>query len=281
MRNLFDFLVKYSYWLLFLVLEGISLAMLVSHNSYHGSVFLSSANRVTGKVYEWESELTSYLSLKDANRQLVDDNVEMRLRIAALEKQLEDARKDSLQLDFVAPEYHLVHAQVVKATLHRNNNYLTIDKGARDGIRPEMAVISSGGVAGIVYLTSEHYSIVIPLLNVRSSISCKARNSKYFGTLQWQRGAVNIAYVIDVPRHANVHKGEVVDTNGFSEVFPAGIPIGRILDVGDSPDGLSFMLKVQLFTDFSTLRDVCVLTNYHRMEKKILEQKADSLGIDP
>ena len=88
MRNLFDFLVKYSYWLLFLVLEGISLAMLVSHNSYHGSVFLSSANRVTGKVYEWESELTSYLSLKDANRQLVDDNVEMRLRIAALEKQL-------------------------------------------------------------------------------------------------------------------------------------------------------------------------------------------------
>ena len=92
---------------------------------------------------------------------------------------------------------------------------------------------------------------------------------------------MNIAYVIDVPRHANVHKGEVVETNGFSEVFPAGIPIGRILDVGDSPDGLSFMLKVQLFTDFSTLRDVCVLTNYHRMEKKILEQKADSLGIDP
>ena len=92
---------------------------------------------------------------------------------------------------------------------------------------------------------------------------------------------MNIAYVIGVPRHANVHKGEVVETNGFSEVFPAGIPIGRILDVGDSPDGLSFMLKVQLFTDFSTLRDVCVLTNYHRMEKKILEQKADSLGIDP
>lgn len=280
MRNLFDFLVKYSYWLLFLVLEGISLALLVSHNSYHGSVYLTSANHVTGKVYEWESELTSYLSLKEVNRQLVADNVEMRLRLASLERELDSLRKDSLRIDFVAPEYHLVHAQVVKATLHRNNNYLTIDKGRRDGIRPEMAVISSGGVVGIVYLTSDHYAIVIPLLNVRSSVSCKARNSKYFGTLQWQRGAVNIAYVIDVPRHANVHKGEVVETNGYSEVFPAGIPIGKILDVGDSPDGLSFMLKVQLFTDFSTLRDVCVITNYSRAEKKLLEQKADSFDIN-
>ena len=280
MRNLFDFLVKYSYWLLFLVLEGISLALLVSHNSYHGSVYLTSANHVTGKVYEWESELTSYLSLKEVNRQLVADNVEMRLRLASLERDLDSLRKDSLRIDFVAPEYHLVHAQVVKATLHRNNNYLTIDKGRRDGIRPEMAVISSGGVVGIVYLTSDHYAIVIPLLNVRSSVSCKARNSKYFGTLQWQRGAVNIAYVIDVPRHANVHKGEVVETNGYSEVFPAGIPIGKILDVGDSPDGLSFMLKVQLFTDFSTLRDVCVITNYSRAEKKLLEQKADSFDIN-
>jgi rod shape-determining protein MreC len=266
--------------LLFLVLEGISLAMLVSHNSYHGSVYLTSANHVTGKVYEWESELTSYLSLKEVNRQLVSDNVEMRLRLASLERALDSLRKDSVRIDFVAPEYHLVHAQVVKATLHRNNNYLTIDKGRRDGIRPEMAVISSGGVVGIVYLTSDHYSIVIPLLNVRSSVSCKARNSKYFGTLQWQRGAVNIAYVIDVPRHANVHKGEVVETNGYSEVFPAGIPIGKILDVGDSPDGLSFMLKVQLFTDFSTLRDVSVITNYSREEKKLLEQKADSSDIN-
>ena len=280
MRNLFDFLVKYCYWLLFLVLEGISLALLVSHNSYHGSVYLTSANHVTGKVYEWESELTSYLSLKEVNRQLVSDNVEMRLRLASLERALDSLRKESVRIDFVAPEYHLVHAQVVKATLHRNNNYLTIDKGRRDGIRPEMAVISSGGVVGIVYLTSDHYSIVIPLLNVRSSVSCKARNSKYFGTLQWQRGAVNIAYVIDVPRHANVHKGEVVETNGYSEVFPAGIPIGKILDVGDSPDGLSFMLKVQLFTDFSTLRDVSVITNYSREEKKLLEQKADSSDIN-
>lgn len=280
MRNLFDFLVKYSYWLLFLLLEGISLGMLFSHNSYHGSVFLSSANHITGKFYEWESEVTTFLTLKEVNHKLTDENAEMLLRIAALEQQLEETRKDSLQLDFVAPEYNLVHAKVVKATLHRNNNYLTIDKGSTDGIRPEMAVISSGGVAGIVYLTSQHYSIVIPLLSVRSNISCRARNSKYFGTLQWQRGAVNIAYVIDVPRHANVHKGEVVETNGYSEVFPAGIPIGKILDVGDSPDGLSFMLKVQLFTDFSTLRDVCVLTNYHRGEKKQLEELADSLDND-
>lgn len=280
MRNLFDFLVKYSYWLLFLLLEAISVVMLVSHSSYHGSVFLSSANMVTGKVYEWESELSSYLSLKEVNRQLAEDNVEMRLRLAALENELDSLRKDSLAYSFVPTQYHLVPAQVVKATLHRSNNYLTINKGVADGIRPEMAVVSSSGVAGIVYLTSEHYSIVIPLLNVRSSISCRTRNSKYFGTLQWKRGAANIAYVIDVPRHANVNKGELVETNGYSEVFPAGIPIGKILEVGDSPDGLSFMLKVQLFTDFTTLRDVSVITNYARAEKNRLEFVADSITAD-
>jgi rod shape-determining protein MreC len=103
------------------------------------------------------------------------------------------------------------------------------------------------------------------------------KNSQFFGTMQWQRGDPDISYVNDIPRHAKVEVGEIVETNGYSDIFPEGIPIGKVKKVKDSSDGMSYSLEVELFTDFKTLRNVSIITNYTKPERKALEEKADSL----
>ena len=277
MRNLLTFIAKHSYWILFVLLEGISFWLLFSFNDYQGSVFATSANEVAGSFYEAKSELTSFIDLKKVNSQLAEENVSLRLRLIEMEARLDSAGIAHDSLAFMPPRYHTVSAKVIKSTLHRSNNYLTIDKGSADGVRAEMGVVCSAGIVGIVYLTSRHYAIVLPIISSKTNISCMVMNTNYFGTLQWKRGATNIAYLNDVPRHANVRTGEIIETNGYSAVFPRGIPVGRVLETGDSPDGLAYSLKVMLFTDFATLRDVSVITNYDRAERIMLEQKADSL----
>lgn len=280
MHNLIDFIIRYKHWLLFIILEAAGFNIFFRFNGYQGSVYLTTANDAAGRVYSFTSGVEAFFSLKQVNERLASDNVRLRGRVGKLEDELRRAKGDSAAAASQAPEYNYVNAKVVNATLHRDNNMLTIDKGAQDGIAPEMAVVCSDGIVGITYLTSDHYTIVIPLLNTSSKVSCRLRDTDFFGTLQWQRGATNISYVTGIPRHAKVKTGELVETNGYSDIFPPGLPIGRVTKVTDSPDGMSYKLRVLLKTDFNTLRDVSVITNYTKPERLRLEQTADSLTED-
>lgn len=278
MGNLLEFLVRYKYWLVFLMLEAVSLVVMFRFNSYQGSVFLTSANAVSGTYYSAVSGVTSYLNLKSVNRQLSSDNVRLQQRINQLENELNALIADSLPLAGLEASNKLIDAEVVNSTLHRNANLLTINRGTADGVHPEMGVVCSAGVVGIVALASDHYSIVMPLINVNSHISCRLKDSEYFGTMQWEHGDAMISYVTDIPRHANVECGETVETNGFSDIFPAGLPIGEVVDFTSSSDGLDYLLRVKLYVDFSTLRDVSVIADYVNEERKLLEKEAESLS---
>ncbi len=278
MGNLLEFLVRYKYWLVFLMLEAVSLVVMFRFNSYQGSVFLTSANAVSGTYYSAVSGVTSYLNLKSVNRQLSSDNVRLQQRINQLENELNALIADSLPLAGLEASNNLIDAEVVNSTLHRNANLLTINRGTADGVHPEMGVVCSAGVVGIVALASDHYSIVMPLINVNSHISCRLKDSEYFGTMQWEHGDAMISYVTDIPRHANVECGETVETNGFSDIFPAGLPIGEVVDFTSSSDGLDYLLRVKLYVDFSTLRDVSVIADYVNEERKLLEKEAESLS---
>lgn len=278
MRALFDLIIHNKHWFVFLLLEVISLVFLFSHNGYQKSVYFTTANDVVGSTYNVISSITSYLHLQEENRALEAANEKLRQEVYELRQQLTMAQQDSVKLPAALPSrYNVVPAQVVNMTLHKSTNFITINKGEADGIRPEMGVICSRGVVGIVYMTSRHYSIVMPLLNVNSKISCRLRNSEYFGSLIWQRGYVDIAYVTSIPRHAEVKKKDIVETNGYSDIFPPGLPIGVVQRIGDSPDGMSYFLRVKLFTNFPTLREVSVITNYQSSERRMLE----SLAEDP
>lgn len=284
MRNLLDFLVKYNYWFLFFVLEAVSFVLLFQFNSYQGSVWFSSANAVTGKLYETTSEVESYFQLSKINTELTQRNLYLEQRIRQLEKVKSDSVADStmansLLLKSLQP-YQLIPAQVVNMKWGKKDNLLTINKGAADGVKKDMGVVCGTGVVGIVYLTSAHYSIVIPILNSQSNISCVIQGRGYFGYLHWTGGDVSEAYVDDVPRHAHFKLYEKVVTSGYSSVFPAGVMVGKILHVYNSADQMSYRLRVKLSTDFGKLRDVCVVDNTALSEQvEIMRAAEDSIRM--
>ena len=276
MRALIDLIIQYKHQFLFVLLEFISLALLFSFNGHQRNVFFTTANDVVGSAYNVISSITSYIYLQAENQELEAANEELRKEVYEMRQRLESVQIDSLRrLPALPRKYDLVSAQVINMTLYKANNLITINKGEADGIRPEMGVINSRGVIGIVYMTSQHYSIVMPILNEDSKISCRLRKSEFFGSLVWKRGKADIAYVTSVPRHAQVEKKDIVETNGYSDIFPPGLPIGVVQNVGDSPDGMSYFLRVKLFANFSTLRHVSIITNYHAPERRLLEEMAE------
>ena len=279
MRNLLDFLAKYSYWLLFVLLEAISFVLLFRFNSYQGSVWFSSANIVAGKIYDTSSKIESYFQLSKINEQLTQRNLYLEQRLAKLERDLGDSAADtamnkSLLLQSLHP-YRLIPAKVVGMSWNRRDNLLTINKGEADGVKKDMGVVCGTGVVGIVYLTSSHYAIVIPVLNSQSNISCIIQGRGYFGYLHWTGGNISQAYVDDVPRHAHFKLYENVVTSGYSSVFPAGVMVGKILHVYNSTDQMSYRLKVELATDFGKLRDVCVIDNTALSEQADIMRAAE------
>ena len=279
MRNLLDFLAKYSYWLLFVLLEAISFVLLFRFNSYQGSVWFSSANIVAGKIYDTSSKIESYFQLSKINEQLTQRNLYLEQRLAKLERDLGDSAADtamnkSLLLQSLHP-YRLIPAKVLGMSWNRRDNLLTINKGEADGVKKDMGVVCGTGVVGIVYLTSSHYAIVIPVLNSQSNISCIIQGRGYFGYLHWTGGNISQAYVDDVPRHAHFKLYENVVTSGYSSVFPAGVMVGKILHVYNSTDQMSYRLKVELATDFGKLRDVCVIDNTALSEQADIMRAAE------
>lgn len=278
MHNLLAFLSKYYHWLIFLLLEVVSGVMLLRYNSYQGSAWISTANAVVGKVYEWQSGIEHFFSLSQSSEQLTQRNIFLEEEVLFLRKSLVRATADSswFQKNEMArlSQYSLIPAKVVSNSIHRKDNLITIDKGSADGVKTDMGVACGNGLVGVVYLTSEHYSVVIPVLNHLSHISVTIRNRGYFGYLTWDGGNPVVAYVEDIPRHAQFKKGDWIETSGYSNIFPAGISVGKIVDIKDSDDGLSYRLKLNLSTDFSCLRDVCIITEQGFAERMQLQEAA-------
>ena len=285
MRNLLDFLTKYHHWFLFIFLEVTSGVLLFKYNSYQGSVWLSSANAVVGKIYEWESDALSFFTQTRANEELTIRNFYLERQVDQLRRLYAEATRDTTvmernELQFLS-QYQLIPAKVVDNSLNKLENLMTIDKGRADGVEVDMGVACGNGVVGVVYLVGDHYSVVIPVLNASSSrISCAIRDRGYFGYLHWYGGDPTVAYVEDIPRHAKFKLGEWVVTSGFSSIFPSGVLVGKIEQAYNSSDGLSYKLKVQLSTDFSCVRDVVVISDRSIAERAAVMQAArDSMNV--
>lgn len=285
MRNLLEFLAKYNHWFVFLILEVVSMVLLFQYNSYQGSAWFSSANAVTGKLYEWDANVETFFSLTKVNQELTQRNAYLEQEVQKLSDSLVSVTKDSsiYHRDQFAllRNYRLIPAKVVANSVDKPGNLMTIDKGSADGIHKDMGVISGTGVVGIVYLVAEHYAIVIPVLNTKSNISCMIQNRGYFGYLRWKGGVSDLAYLEEVPRHAHFKLGDYVVTSGYSAVFPLGVRVGRILHVFNSADGLSYRVQLRLSTDFARLRDVCVIDDAAMKERlEIMRAAQDSIATN-
>lgn len=273
MRDFFNFLIKYNYWLLFFLLEAISFVLIFRFNNYQGSVYFTSANHVSGTCAEFFGNINSYFGLRTQNELLVKENISLRQQLNRFLQEEEKKMSDS-SIDTLLPDrYHLIAAEVINNSLNKKKNWITLNRGRTDGILPEMGIFNSEGVIGIVYLVSTHYSLVIPILNTQSSISCKLKNSDCFCSLTWPGGDVRIAYLNDLPRHAVLSAGDTVVTSGYSTIFPKGLPVGRVVEIKDSPDALFYQAKVELSVDFSRLKNVYAIGDDQAGERKVLEKQ--------
>lgn len=278
MRNLLNFILKYNHWFLFILLEAISLVLLFRFNKYQQSIYFTSANAVSGAIYSVIGEISGYFHLKSVNEDLMDRNIALKQQVDQLEYALKELTGDSILppgLLAHKSEVTILKGHVIKNSIDKVDNYLTLDIGRNDGVRPEMGVVDGRGIVGIVYKTSDSYASVISVLNSKSNISCKIVGSEYFGYLQWEPGDSRYAYLRDLPRHAEFSLGDSVVTSGFSTVFPEGIMVGTVDDMHDSNDGLSYFLRVKLSTDFGKLNEVRVVSRNDQNELLELEKKVE------
>lgn len=278
MRALFNFLVKHNDWFLFLLLEGISLVLIVRFNNYQSATFFTSAGSMAGSVYSMFMDANRYFHLKTENDGLLAQNVALTRELSQLKEQLTELRNSETLLNdslvkSIDSGYKFLTANIINNSLNSVNNFITLNKGSDDGVRPEMGVFNSDGIVGVVYLTSENRSIVIPLLNSKSSISCRVKGSESFCSLSWDGGDTRYSNLIDLPRYAQFEKGDTVVTSGFSSIFPGDLPVGTVERIEDSADGMFYTVRVKLFVDFSRLTSVFIVGNDDYEEQSQLEQE--------
>ncbi|MBR1946798.1 MAG: rod shape-determining protein MreC [Bacteroidaceae bacterium] len=273
MHTLLNFFIKHNHWFLFLLLEGIGVMLIVQFNNYQNAKMFTSANSVAGNLFAAITDVNSYFALKSENARLLQYNKELNGQVTALKARLAQHQDSAMvaTLPHKANGFFYNCATVVNNALNAVNNYITIDKGTADGVEAEMGVFCNEGVVGIIYTASEHYSVVIPLLNSKSSISCRVKGSDSFCTLQWDGSDTRYSYLVDLPRYTKFEIGDTVVTSGFSSIFPADIPVGIIERTEDSDDGMFAQARVELFTNFATLRKVYIVGNEGRKEQWELE----------
>lgn len=261
---------------MFAALVAIGCAMLCSRNPYQHHVYLTTANSVVASVYNASNEVTSYFNLRQANEELNERNAQLQAELQTMQEQLYDARAElAADTALMAPSmrrFDFIVAHVISNSVARPCNYITINRGALDGIKPEMGVIDQNGVVGIVNVVGPHSARIISVLNPNLQLSCKVKNNDNFGSLVWEGGDPEIATLTELPKHTVYQPGDTVITTGYSNIFPEGVPVGVVLDdLGHKNDNF-FTLRVKLFTDFARLSNVQVITNNQLEELRALEQ---------
>lgn len=279
MRELFNFFARNSKWLVFVVLVVLSCMMLFTRNPYQHHVYLTSAGQVTGTIYGVAGQVTSYFNLHANNEDLNERNAALQAEVIDLREQMRRILQqrtpgDTTQVLPFAPlrHYDFITAHVINNSVMRPNNYVTIDKGSADGVKPEMGVIDQNGVVGIVNVVSDHHARLISLLNPHFRLSCKIKGNESFGSLVWDGKDPRVAILEELPRHTKFRLGDTVVTSGYSAVFPEGIPVGYVLDTREQAAHNFFTIRVRLLSDFCKLNNVQVVVNNHADELRRLDE---------
>ncbi len=271
MRNLLNFIARYNNLIVFLILEGIAFSLLATGNSYHNSRLIKGIRGITYGIERKGSDIRKYLQLNEINRALASENSYLKNNIERL------IRQSSIESGEIADtmyqqQYNYIVAEVVNNSVNKQKNFITIDKGLRHGITTDMGVVTNQGIAGVIVGTSENYSVAMSLLNIDLKISARLKSNGYFGSLNWDGTDYRQVVLNEIPQHVNVHTGDTVETTGFSAMFPEGVMIGTVAEVGQTGSDF-YMVKVQLTEDFRRLRFVNVVGNLIKTERLQLEEE--------
>jgi rod shape-determining protein MreC len=272
MQQIFNFIYKNSNRLLFLLLLGISLFLSIQSHSYHRSKIISSANFLSGGVYEKINHVNEYLNLSSQNDALAQENAKLRSLLFAQKDTNALQKIDSLK--GIKPT-DIIVSKVIHNTFNTHENYLTINSGSLQGVKSDMGVINSLGIVGIIDNTSSNYATVISILNIKSQINAKLKKSDHFGSLTWDGKSTGYVQLTDVPRLASIRKGDTIVTGGQSVIFPENINIGTIDRIYINNQNNYYTLDVKLFNDMTNLGHVYIIKSKNREEIINLEKKVE------
>jgi rod shape-determining protein MreC len=246
--------------------------LIVQSHSYQQSKFVNSANSITGGLYNKVNSVSAFFHLKKDNQLLSEENARL--------KNLLEARENKFVLDTFSvidssqyfQKYNYSVAKIINNNFTKRNNFLTINKGAKQGLGPDLGVINSKGIIGVIKNVSANYATVLSILNNHSKINVRLKNSDHFGTLVWNGKDYNTTQIIDIPRQALVKAGDTIITGGKSAIFPEGIAIGVVKDFKYEQNKYQ-IINVMLFNDMSAIGEVQIVKNLHKDEQKTLEQR--------
>ncbi|MFP4288338.1 MAG: rod shape-determining protein MreC [Bacteroidales bacterium] len=270
MRNLISYILKNYFFFLFLLLQVVSFIFIVQNHQHHRSFFFNSSNYVVGSIYQINKNIVKYFSLAKTNRQLSKENNELLSQIQGsflkTDQQVFTYRDTLYQRNF-----SYINARVINNSVTSRNNYITLNKGRKHGVKPDMGIITSHGVIGIVRNVSQNFSTAISLLHSDSQISARIQKNNHLGTLIWEGFDYKKATMLYIPTHIDLNVGDTIVTSGFSQIFPADVFLGTIADFEIRRGDNFYTLEVDLATDFNQLDYVNVVNNIFKEELETLE----------
>lgn len=275
MRNLIRLFVTYHPLLLFAVLEILSFFLLGKNDDYYQAKVVNASNAVTGSVYKQIDNVTSYFGLRRVNDSLASEMAELLNRpqeIVLVNSLLDSCGEITDTIREVVPaNFTYIPAKVIKNTVTSTQNFIFLDKGRRQGVDMDMAVVSPKGVVGIVTRVSENYSMAMSLIHKDAHISARLLPGAFFGSLSWDKQDIGRAVLQEIPSHANPQPGDEVVTSGFSSIFPENVPIGKVIGSKRLEASNFLEVDVALETDFSSLQHVMVIAAKRQSEIRSLE----------
>ncbi|HPK08698.1 MAG TPA: rod shape-determining protein MreC [Saprospiraceae bacterium] len=267
MHNFLSLILKYGHHVTFVILEVLCFYLIITFNQTQKLIWYNSTSLLSSAVNNRIDKVNGYLQLESLNDSLINENAKLLQRFIQLdEKHLE---KDSFHIE----KYQLIPATVCNNSINLRNNYLTLCKGQNEGIESDMGVITSSGIVGIVMSSSDHYSLVLSILNSQSKISCRLKNKEAFGTLVWNGYTSKFLNLEGVPKHISISVGDTIVTSGFSTIFPPNIPVGVVDKYKIITGSNELDIQVNIFEDPLSLSHVYVVNNLEAEEQLKLELK--------
>jgi len=275
MGRLLDFLVRFGNVFLFLLLEGISLYLIFTLNKEQKTAFIETSLEISGKINNLSSSISSYLNLQGQNDLLMQENLTLRKKLKETQDHLDLVlnripkgdlyrfTSDSLKAE---NKFDYVPCSAINNSLHSQYNYITIDKGRLNGVEKGQGVFSPKGIAGMVISISDHYSLVMSLLNRNFRVSAEMVSNGYFGNLIWDGENSRFASLENIPLHLKIIRGDKVVTSGYGTLFPKGFVVGTIDDFEEDAQVGFWKIKVRLATDFGRI-DNLYLVKHTRIEE--------------
>ena len=269
MKEIIKLILKYHFTIIFILLEIVSFSLIIRHNEYQRAIFSESASTLFGNISSTITSIKDYFRLKEINESLAKENILLKNRLEAYEF-LQDTIIQRTVVEGSIPVYEYIGAKQVNATYNRTKNYITLNRGRKNGLQKEMAVCTPEGIVGLIQDLSDHFAVVIPLINVDSRISAKIKKNNYYGSLQWDGNDYAYSYLNDIPYHVEVNAGDTIVTSGLSKIFPEGIVVGYVESV-DKETANFLKIKVKLAVDFKRINHVYVILNNKKNEQTSLE----------